>query len=315
MNKKRKYMSDEIEKTIEPARVFLLQENAKYGFPDVLYQYSDIAALKGITENDKLWATHFRYLNDRKELYLGLGLAIDFARKKIRKYRCKSVIEILKEMSSVREESCKYDLLPLHDTDVYSISFSKKRDLLSQWRGYGKKYKSVCMGFQTTKMNVDQITGEGPYLLRKIIYSKRKQKKLIDDYLTKACDSIEANGNFFDNHLELLESLKRELWTPLIMQILCFKEGCWKEEEEWRVITIPNDLPVKFKECDRGLVPFIEVPIFSEYAFRAFDEVILPRTDDFVLYKKSLRMFFDGIRKQKRGVFPDIHESDISIVY
>ena len=48
MNKKRKYMSDEIEKTIEPARVFLLQENAKYGFPEVIYQYTNIEALKGI---------------------------------------------------------------------------------------------------------------------------------------------------------------------------------------------------------------------------------------------------------------------------
>lgn len=308
-------MCDKVEKAIEPARFFLAKEQLKYELPDILYQYSDIAALKGIAEFDNLRATHFRYLNDRKEFYLGLDLAINFAKDALKKYSCEYVLKILEEMSSVREKSGKYDLLPLHYTDVYSISFSKERDLLSQWRGYGKKYKSVCMGFQTSKLKVDRIVGKVPYLLRKVVYDREKQKFLINKYLTIVCDAIEVDSNFLKGNPGTFIELKRSLWTGLISLILCFKEECWKEENEWRIITIPNDLPVKFKECEHGLVPFIEVPIFSECAFRAFDEVILPRTDDFVLYKKSLRMFFDGIRKQKGGVFPDIHESDISIVY
>lgn len=308
-------MSNEIDKIIAPAMEYLHKEQQQYDVPNTLYQYSDLAALKGVAANDVLWATHFRYLNDRKEFYLGLDLAINFAKDALQKYSCVFVLEFLEEMSSVREESGKYGLLPLHDTDVYSISFSKERDLLSQWRGYGKKYKSVCMGFQTSKLKVDRIVGKVPYLLRKVVYDREKQKSLINNYLTIVCDAIETDSNFLKGNPGIFIELKRSLWTGLISLILSFKEECWKEEEEWRVIMIPNDLPVKFKECEHELVPFIEVPIFSECAFRAFDEVILPRTDDFVLYKKSLRMFFEGVRKQKGGVFPDIHESDISIVY
>src|SRR5262245_28776461 len=39
-----------------------------------LYHYTDLAGLQGILQNDDLWLTHSRYLNDDEEITHGYGI-------------------------------------------------------------------------------------------------------------------------------------------------------------------------------------------------------------------------------------------------
>src|SRR5690242_13531964 len=53
---------------------------------DPLYHYTSGDALLKILETKELWATHFRYLNDREELQLGEGVIQNEAEKALADY-------------------------------------------------------------------------------------------------------------------------------------------------------------------------------------------------------------------------------------
>lgn len=138
----KEYSMKELEEYIKDVYTGLLEGRRK---PSVLYQYTDITALQGIVENNELWATHYSFLNDKKEFDHGLKLAVAYAKEKSKKanFKLKSFLE---KLSNIYEQADNDNVLLFNDIDVYSSSFSAEPDLLSQWRGYGKKYKSVCIG-------------------------------------------------------------------------------------------------------------------------------------------------------------------------
>lgn len=287
--------------------------------PSVLYQYTDITALQGIAENNVLWATHFRYLNDKKELDFGINLSVQYIEEHRSEFHELCTNVFFDEIIDMCQKSHLNNMLPFHLTDIYSISLTSKGDLLSQWRGYGKKYRSVCIGFDRNQLACDVIDGKHTFFLRKIIYEPEQQKDIIDSYMREASFILEENADFFERDKEALLEVKRHIYTGLIVAALCFKEKCWKEEDEWRIITLPfdsvsgDDLRVFFKENNYGLVPYIKIPIFiNNCAIMAMKKVILPKSENFIRFKKSLEMF---LNQKGYEYLPPIVESDISIVY
>lgn len=83
------------------------------------FHYTSMSTFWNILQSDLLYATHVRFSNDTEEYRLG---------KKI----IKSII------SSSNED----------EQDIYMICFCTKRDLLSQWRDYGRG--GVCLGLDLT---------------------------------------------------------------------------------------------------------------------------------------------------------------------
>lgn len=287
--------------------------------PPVLYQYTDITALQGIAENNVLWATHFRYLNDKKELDFGINLSIQYIKEHRSEYHESCTNVFFDEIIGMCQNSHLNNMLPFHSTDVYSISLTSRGDLLSQWRGYGKKYRSVCIGFDANQLACDVIDGKHAFFLRKIIYEPEQQKDIMDSYMREVCRVLEDNAAFFEQNKNILIGVKQRIYTGLIVAALCFKEKCWEEEDEWRIITLPFDtvrnaeLQVFFRENNYGLVPYIKVPIFiNNSAIMAMKKVILPKSGNFDLSSKSLEMFFN---QKKNGCCVPIVESGISIVY
>jgi hypothetical protein len=104
----------------------------------VLYHYTTADGLKGIVENDELWATSAYYLNDSTEIMYGYQL-IDEA------------LDVWKKKANPPEDSIAGGLLYSlqrqfgHDylkrniiTPIYLTCFCEEDNLLSQWRGYGQ---------------------------------------------------------------------------------------------------------------------------------------------------------------------------------
>lgn len=305
-----------LEEYIEGVYNGLLKESRK---PSVLYQYTDITALQGIVENNELWATHYRFLNDKKEFDHGLRLAVAYAKEKNKKAKFK-VKSFLKKLSNIYDQADNDNVLPFNDMDVYSISFSTEPDLLSQWRGYGKKYKSVCIGIKEKELMAGADEGEWYVFLRRAIYDPKIQETVIHEYLDKVCEIMENNSSDFNGkNNPYLESFRYRFNMGLIMFALCFKEECWKEENEWRLIALHYKEKVKdsykvfFKENDYGLVPYIKIPVSKDKkALNVISKIILPKSENYIRSKKALAMYFS---QKDKSADVSIEESQISIVY
>ena len=274
----------------------------------MLYQYSDIGALCGLVKNRELWATHFRYLNDRKEFDLGLKYAIDFAKSQYERQNSFFVKKFLKTFCDIEEVCEEKHVLPFHRLGIFARSFSSKCDLLSQWRGYGRGYKSVCMGFSKDELEKSLFVGNQTCLLRKVIYDLEKQETLVYEFMKRCCQIFANNPQDFIDDERYFESIRRVLVTGLVQLILGFKEKCWEEEAEWRVIAIQDNSVLDYKQNAFGLVPFIKLPI----ALNVLKTVMLPKSENYILSRKSLKMFlsrYNGVANV------EVEESDISIVY
>lgn len=290
----------------------------KLNKPELLYQYTDITALQGIVENKVLWATHFRYLNDKRELDYGLRIAVKYTNRKKVQSVDPNEKQLLEEISEIYECAKQNKELPFHSLDVFSASLSAQYDLLSQWRGYGKKYKSVCIGMDVDELMAGASSCNWFIFLRKVIYDSRKQTEIIKNYIDKICDIVRNNPLDFNNP-NYMKTFKHKVDLGLIIFALCFKEKCWKEEDEWRLMTVHhstkngNSNDICFKENDYGLVPYIKIPVSkNNSAFDTIKRVILPKSEMFIRAKKSLDMFFS---QKKKNHNVKIEKSKISIIY
>ena len=114
---------EELDRYIESIYIGQLKKKNK---PELLYQYTDITALKGIVKDQVLWATHFRYLNDKRELDYGLRLAVKYANSAKIKATDSNVIKLLDEISKSmnlqnKKKNCPF-ILQISSLLVYLLS-------------------------------------------------------------------------------------------------------------------------------------------------------------------------------------------------
>ena len=112
----------------------------KDSIPPILYHYSDVNALKGIIDNKELWATHWNYLNDKNEFRSALNILKECINQRLKD---ETISSVMKDYLKNQRNWLKDEFLDDYHTGL--CSFSEEGDLLSQWRGYGKKYKSVLL--------------------------------------------------------------------------------------------------------------------------------------------------------------------------
>jgi len=71
------------------------------GFDDeILYHYTTPSGLKGMLENHELWSSNLAYVNDAKELKLGISIFTIVAEKLRYEYKTENWEEILKELEA-----------------------------------------------------------------------------------------------------------------------------------------------------------------------------------------------------------------------
>lgn len=118
-----------------------------------MYYYTSTETMQKILQNGNIWATNLAYMNDAREVKNGLSeikeLLCDVPR--VKKWLDKGGASITGEKY---EKLNPGDILTLGKMDElinsatkYTISFCKKKDLLSQWIAYAKE-SGVCMEMQ-----------------------------------------------------------------------------------------------------------------------------------------------------------------------
>ena len=212
----------------------------------VIYHYTSAAGLIGILSSGVLRGTNAAFLNDTSEIEHGLAVCLETLENE--RASRGSVVErnLLERAIGMMRD----DILP---AEVYVTSFSARRDLLSQWRGYGSAEGRYCIGFQLAGFSERDVL----QIPRRVEYAADKQREQIRRAVDLACRSALADdGN------------AREAWTSVtslafhLRRMLCaFKHAGFQEEEEWRSVTTtiePDDIDAIQFEAYRGMPrPFV----------------------------------------------------------
>lgn len=247
-------------------------------FPETLYQYTDLNALKGIIKENELWATHWRYLNDDNEFkgaFKILKTCID--NKLASKSMKKPTISYLYKLRNLFNE--KLDISDYYDVGL--CSFSEKGDLLSQWRGYGKKYKSVSIGFNPKKIDCERINKNSRLLLCKVIYEDTDKVTIFNDMID------------FINSLSISKNDYIFFHICFCILLLCCKDYYWNEEREWRLLMLPTKkYKLDFHVGEYSLIPFYKLKCFlCKNSITAIKEIILPKSENYDKAEKSLHLY------------------------
>ncbi len=178
---------------------------------DLKYHYCSMAVFKSIIENKELWLCNARHSSDSYELQYIIHIA-----KKMKENR-----EISPEQYNEIDKFYK-------DLQGYITCFSKKANLLSQWRGYADDGKGFSVGFYWDLMR------DGDYL--RLLEDSQMYFEPVK-YIDKNLDVIKNFIKGFDE--------KNGLWGHWNKMVYWLEQYTWKadffkEEDEVRLIYIPT---------------------------------------------------------------------------
>jgi hypothetical protein len=222
-----------------------------------IYHYTTLIGMRGILESRAIRLGHISSLNDPSEVQYGQKLIGDAIHEVVEQEDRRDLRTFLNKMLGVVNSLGSLRHHP------FVFSFCESSNLLSQWRGYAGGGRGYSLGFNfynETRIAAnlsDFNDGKKPYL-RKLIYNRQTQQKLVQDYLQGvAAAAREALGRRLD--FEAPEIVMASQAVNLDM-LVSFKHPAFEEEGEWRMVRITRDdhdpSGVRFKEADGVLKPY-----------------------------------------------------------
>ena len=215
---------------------------------DWLFHYTDAEGAMGILDRGIFWATDANYLNDYKEIQIG----IDYANHWLEINNASIDREVVKKLK------LNFDPNPGRQSGqrMFVCSFSTEKDSLSQWRAYGKS-GGYAIGFHREFLEKKAV--QLGLRIEKCVYDHDTNNNPVSEYLTKL-----LKDGFFDDFND--EKLNITC-IGVTQKSISLKGVGFKEEREWRVF--PNrDFGEKFKgkqffRIREGVfVPYIKLDLF-----------------------------------------------------
>lgn len=245
-----------------------------------LYHYTSIEGLRGILSTQSLWATNYRFLNDRTEIIL--------FKEKLKAYLVPTAREFLSALifdGKARpgdfdkyggfEKACAREAQNFVETcfntfqdEIYLTSFCgtshdeyiRKHGLLSQWRGYGLG-GGVCVEFDTRQL-IELLKAESKRFehwagqVTAAIYGDanapiQQQAELLEivdvarDYFRAMCAGI-VDGSH--------QPPEAGNYLPAFVNgIARYKHRAFKEEQEVRIVWVSTIIDEPYKESVRSM--------------------------------------------------------------
>ena len=256
--------------------------------PDVLYQYTDAGGLFGICTKQEMWLSDTRYLNDPLEGRWVHSKLLKLVRANLQKGSWLSD-HLQEHLEADLSSGLEFDIpadpnglrtyagAGLHFERVYLASFTSRRDLLSQWRGYADMGAGVSVGFDLRDLSGSELPPppELPEFFRPtrpllfpVVYEEPVQDVELLALLAKltdvdreAQDLIRRNSRFrtfyrLDLYGFLRTALEAVRWD--------FKAPGYREEAEWRLLLkpLPAMAQPPLTRVSRGnIVPYFALPL------------------------------------------------------
>lgn len=227
------------------------------GAPERLWHYTSGAGAKGIFQSRTLWAGHLGYMNDTSEV----GHAMNLSRE---------VVERLAPELPHHDAALQRWVTYVTDSppkswapNLFAVSFSEQRDLLSQWRGYATGAGGpFCIGFPSSVLMDRVDCGDGlAWTLRKCVYSHEEQANLIELGIRRGLELAEDPDSLPSGKTREDFAYGHIYGAVMGVAPLC-KHPDFAEEREWRLLFGPVSVhtvqPVHFVERRDTLAPYID---------------------------------------------------------
>jgi hypothetical protein len=233
----------------------------------LLYHYTDAFGLEGILRNGHVRATHFMYLNDRRELLEGrqivhraaeeLEAAGANAVQRALSKRFREVFELPKVNEVVR--------------DTFVSSFSEKGDDLGQWRAYGAHGGGYAIGIQFVE-KPDHVSHDDLAISAMLVpceYEHGDAKERIKAELIEVFGAVQRLAPQLVGNDDALRRFEAHGMVHALRRVaehwLRIKNGHFHDEAEWRYVAGVSKgkrrEAVKVRASARGLVPYVEIPL------------------------------------------------------
>lgn len=198
--------------------------------PKYLYYYCNLNIFVSIIENNSIWLTDITKSNDSMELKF---LYNQFMNEILWLFNGKEdKLKLLFHELNFRYSGIMDYMLP----SVWALCFSKKEDLLSQWRGYADNGAGVCIKFKGEYLNLFKNNFKQSkfkkFELRKVNYST---KRIISKYEKIISDHINTYPKIIDDKRKL-ENYIDDCVKQLTFECPLYKKESFHEESEWRLV-------------------------------------------------------------------------------
>ncbi len=212
------------------------------------------------------WLSAHSFLNDEKEYHEGLNIL----EQKLDLY--------INKAGSYSQETTQELLSHVKEVMIYSTSFSRKGDLLSQWRSYCPKEGGVAIGFDKTMLE-KHFCGRQELTNFKYIedccYDSKHTGEVADIIAKSTVENLDRMGPSWHGHfsqenifLEMLTFLARTKNSSFSeeAEVRLFSYGnreldgiSTQEFNEYSSIQLVNSESVSFRPKNNFLIPYLEI--------------------------------------------------------
>ena len=239
--------------------------------PDILYHYTSVDAFKSIMTSEKIRATRYDQMNDHGEFQFGV------------KHLLKSLMD--REVERIDEEYKEFLIEGVQSfeeekLEAFILSLSSVADSLEQWRAYSPN-GGVAIGFDSDKVRKGFLIGSPRKVRSTSIESLRTLfpgNQLMRCAYSKSDGVFEWPATLVDKFFkpnsypaifrqepdaiirELAKSFFRSgIRMEIYRSIATMKHGAYRNEEEWRSVSVnldAEDYPVQLSEKNRFFIEF-----------------------------------------------------------
>ena len=257
--------------------------------PAVLYHYTTAPGLLSMINSGHMWASESRYMNDPREFLQGADVILGVINRIAKQKNAPpALLEVRQKVQRHIDEM-------LVNVRIFSVSFCRNGDLLSQWRGYGAAGGGYALGFQPRFLFGPSEAERPPLrLLLRVIYNREHQERLVAGWGRAIIAGAVSDK---DPHF----------WQFFSQALASFKNPAYTEEGEWRLVqfgrawrsgvTTPWLYPVQFRERRGEVVPYADIDLSQSKPYPGrlpISEIVYGPTLDPERSEKALRLLMEG---------------------
>ena len=243
-----------------------------------LYHYTDSSGLLGILKNKSLWLTNILFMNDSSEFDDGKAVIYREIENRIEQIKIhpiptpsdyslgklnqEAIIKYLNDLKMYLANSNHPDFDARNY--LFILSFSRSKDLLSQWRaycrngGYSIEFNSDRFRNLINKHHEQMMLADCIYTSQeKTLAAKQAINEALEAFLKLVCTTgtmKEMSNNIHEAHIEQNRKL--------IVLAARFKHHGFHEENEVRLISngYRNEW-LSHRSSSNIIVPYLDIPI------------------------------------------------------
>lgn len=248
---------------------------ARKRIPRLLYHYTSAAGLIGILDSGHVYASHYRHLNDVRELMAGWRVAqklIRAARQRLFLSGAHKDIFGSKLLFAIGNRPFTEEW-PGPGDDVYVASFSENGDSLPQWRAYGDDGAGFALGVSPGSLLAG--VGGARFELLRCVYRDEDLQETLEAGIVRSVRAFEksvvnlvADVHDEDRRIELATGAGVEFLTEMerlrCSSAACFKNVAFESEAEWRFVaglSRQTSSPAKYRSSRFGVTPYTPMPL------------------------------------------------------